>query len=384
MAQEQSDTKLPAIVSPTVDFVLSGGGSIFVVLALLLVGVVAPTTPWLAVGFAPVPVLILQFALNMPHFLASYRLLYGRREQVQQHPFVGLYLPFLLFVVCVYALLTPGLGPNGPSLANVAVINLFGVLTTLLLAWHYTGQAWGMVASFAFMGGVRMDNTERLLIRAGLQILLVWHVLWGVKQMFGPLDWDPSDQRMPWVEAINEQLPEVLPFVHQAYDVWSIIAVLSVPVGIYGFVRIYRRTGRALPLRSVAPWVAIHMWYLLVWAYPGLFLLLQIFHAMQYLAFPMRVEVNQFVERHPDKQGRKVRHVISYYLALLVAGFVVFGLPEFGKSFGDPSGSVSMLVAGFVNMHHYFMDGVLWKIRNPEVRRALFAHLTPGTAKGPS
>ena len=281
----------------------------------------------------------------------------------------------------MYALLTPGLGPNGPSLANPTVINLFGVITTLLLAWHDTVQAWGMVASFAFMDGVRMDNTERLLIRAGLHILLVWHILWGIKEMFGPVDWDPTKRRMPWVEVIHGFLPEVIPLAHQAYDAWSIIVVLSVPVGIYGFVRIYRRTGRFLPVRSVAPWVATYMWYLLVWVHPGLFLLLQIFHAVQYLAFPMRVEMNQFVERHPDKQDRKIRHVIYYYLALLVGGFVVFGMPEFGKSFGDPSGSVSMLVAGFVNLHHYFMDGVLWKIRNPEVRRALFAHLTPGSAK---
>ncbi|MFP6684562.1 MAG: hypothetical protein VB934_07610, partial [Polyangiaceae bacterium] len=232
-------------------------------------------------------------------------------------------------IFVVIALLLIGVvAPTTPWLANVAVNNLFGVLTTLLLAWHYTGQAWGMVASFAFMGGVRMDNTERLLIRAGLQILLVWHVLWGVKQMFGPVDWDPTKRRMPWVEVIHGFLPEVIPLAHQAYDVWSIIVVLSVPVGIYGFVRIYRRTGRPLPVRSVVPWAATYMWYLLVWAHPGLFLLLQIFHAVQYLAFPMRVEMNQFVERHPEKQDRKIRH--------------------------------------------------------PEVRRALFAHLTPGTAKGPT
>jgi hypothetical protein len=28
-----------------------------------------------------------------------------------------------------------------------------------------------------------------------------------------------------------------------------------------------------------------------------------------------------------------------------------------------------------VNIHHYFIDGCLYKLRNPEVRRDLFAHL---------
>jgi hypothetical protein len=29
----------------------------------------------------------------------------------------------------------------------------------------------------------------------------------------------------------------------------------------------------------------------------------------------------------------------------------------------------------FINIHHYFTDGVIWKISNPEVRKELFAHV---------
>jgi hypothetical protein len=34
-----------------------------------------------------------------------------------------------------------------------------------------------------------------------------------------------------------------------------------------------------------------------------------------------------------------------------------------------------VLVLMFLNIHHYFTDGVMWKISNPEVRKALFAHV---------
>ena len=41
-----------------------------------------------------------------------------------------------------------------------------------------------------------------------------------------------------------------------------------------------------------------------------------------------------------------------------------------------------------VNLHHYFIDGVIWKIRNPKVRRDLFAHLSvappPGAGPAPA
>ena len=35
------------------------------------------------------------------------------------------------------------------------------------------------------------------------------------------------------------------------------------------------------------------------------------------------------------------------------------------------------LLALIVNIHHYFVDGAIWKISNPKVRRDLFAHLKP-------
>jgi hypothetical protein len=37
-----------------------------------------------------------------------------------------------------------------------------------------------------------------------------------------------------------------------------------------------------------------------------------------------------------------------------------------------------------VNIHHYFTDGVIWHISNPDVRRELFAHVktaAPAPAK---
>ncbi len=38
----------------------------------------------------------------------------------------------------------------------------------------------------------------------------------------------------------------------------------------------------------------------------------------------------------------------------------------------------------FINIHHYFTDGVIWKISNPEVRKDLFAHVLPPDKGGKS
>jgi hypothetical protein len=38
------------------------------------------------------------------------------------------------------------------------------------------------------------------------------------------------------------------------------------------------------------------------------------------------------------------------------------------------------MIASIVNIHHYFTDGVIWKMRNPKVQKALFWHLSPRAA----
>ncbi len=49
-----------------------------------------------------------------------------------------------------------------------------------------------------------------------------------------------------------------------------------------------------------------------------------------------------------------------------------------GNVFGEQPGRVApVLILMFVNIHHYFTDGVIWHISNPDVRKELFAHVHP-------
>ena len=52
---------------------------------------------------------------------------------------------------------------------------------------------------------------------------------------------------------------------------------------------------------------------------------------------------------------------------------------------GRRPGEVTALsLLAFLNVHHYFTDGVMWKLRNPAVREDLFGHLpAPGPAAPP-
>ena len=84
--------------------------------------------------------------------------------------------------------------------------------------------------------------------------------------------------------------------------------------------------------------------------------------------------------------GFSERALTAYRLsfgAALIAASVVWSqvLPGtamdlVGRALGERPGRMAgMMVMTFLNIHHFFTDGVLWKLRNPEVRADLFGHV---------
>jgi hypothetical protein len=114
---------------------------------------------------------------------------------------------------------------------------------------------------------------------------------------------------------------------------------------------------------------------------------IQIAHAIQYLAFPIRVEINRTKATATRSAARFAGHMVLYGAGLLavssVLSMIVPGaaMSVVGNAFGEEPGKAApVLLLMFINIHHYFTDGVIWKISNPEVRKELFAHIQPSTA----
>ena len=348
-----------------IDFLCCGGLSIIAVAAIFAYAFFSGQSKFAAQGPNVFLIGILGTLFNAPHFMASYHLLYRKRDQITQHKWASIFIPAILFAVIVYAILTPD-PQYGDLRINPRVGEFLIFLNFILLAWHYTGQAWGMTASFAYIRGIRMEQLERGLIRCGYYTLLVWHILWAC--LF----------TLRTESIIARTFPSQLPRVLLAYNIWSVVVLLTIPLGIVGFIRIRRRTGTKPPLRCYAPWVAIYLWYALIWAYPKMFPLLQIFHALQYLVFPLRVELNQYSAKRTRTETRRFLHGVVYYILLVLVGLAVFELPPVPVQW-------VALISAFVNIHHYFIDGAIWKIRNPQVRKDLFAHLKlPVVMKSPA
>jgi len=294
---------------------------------------------------------VLSFLLNWPHFMASYHLLYTTPGAARKHPYAAKYVPAFLVV---YAALAALLFEREPLFFHA-----FHAAAAMYLAWHYTGQAWGMMAAFARIEQVRFDDASRGLLRANLRVLLAFHVVWSVHIVAAKMG-----------------------FARYAdlYQFAGAAAALSAVLGAMGLARLLRSSGK-LPARVVLPWIAIHGWYALLYRHPKALFWVQLAHAAQYLIFPIRVEANR--EARADGRPPTLEKSLRYYGLLLASGLAAFwGAPRLAAGAAVWAGSAlpaGILVADLFNIHHYFVDGCIWKLGDEEVRRDLFAHLgAPG------
>ena len=342
---DASPRPAPSIISPVVDILCVGGLSLIVFVPLLLSG----RTDLVLIGAGAQA--LLAGLINMPHFMASYRLIYRDRESILRHRWASIYIPAMLLVYIVIALWA---AQSSPALIIVLV-----TVSGAYLAWHYTGQVWGMMASYAYLDGTGFDKTERLLIRTGLRILLAWHVIWFLYTQLR----DPSK-------------------VRALYVVISAGTALAFALGAVGLVKLRRRTGKLPPARALVAWLSIFVWYAMMARDPKAIFWIQIAHALQYLAFPIRVEINRTTAQKKPSSLSIGAHMALYGVGLMAASLIV-GLVVPGRAmdvvaniFGEePGRAAPILVLVFINIHHYFTDGVIWKISNPEVRKELFAHI---------
>src|SRR5215831_5144315 len=293
-----------SIFNPVIDTLLVGGLSLIVFVPLLVSG----RSDLLFVGAGAQA--FIATAINMPHFMASYRLVYGSREMILRHKWASIYIPAILVAYIAVALWD---SQQSPALVIVLV-----AVASAYLAWHYTGQVWGMMASYSYLAGTRFERVERLLIRTGLRILLAWHVAWFL-----------------YTQLRN---PE---FVRPLYVLISAGTVVAFILGAVGILLVRRRIGRFPPARALVAWVAIFVWYAAMARDPRALFWVQIAHALQYLAFPIRVEMNR-TAKAPDASPRRVAlHMAVYSVVLLVVSVGVAQLVPlsamgvFGNIFGE-------------------------------------------------
>ena len=160
-------------------------------------------------------------------------------------------------------------------------------------------------------------------------------------------------------------LPDVLMPISQLVVLAGLAAVAY-----FVFYLNYRAVGRMPSANMVVPFIALYVWWMpQTRQYEYFFLLVPLFHSLQYLPFVYRIEERRLRGRsHPHVRGTIIG------VGIVAAGWLAFEFVP--NSMDNALGTfnawqmfffftAAML---FINIHHYFIDNVIWRLRDPEVR----------------
>ncbi len=308
--------------------------------------------------------------LNDPHFAVTYLLFYrdararafgdrlGRGQRLR-YLGAGLLAPLVLGAWAIAAL----------AMESAPMLGLMFQLMYLLVGWHYVKQGFGVATVLSARRGVRYSRGERWVLLA--HCFAGWGYAWSTP-------FDPgSDVEEKGVYYTTFGQPAWLE--HVTLVVFALSAVALVVM----LVTKLRREGR-LPILTPMMGLLSSIWAwsvfssidpLVRYAVPAL-------HSLQYLYFVWLMRQNEATEREQEPYFETSARTRMAILALsaLGLGFFLFDAapsvldelfqPMGGRAPEDPLGPTPYFAAlyTFVNLHHFFMDSVIWRRENPETR----------------
>jgi len=358
-----------------VEFLMVGGATPFLFpIAWLLRRALGVDTAELAVGF-----LFFHAAhlVNDPHFSVTYLLFY---KDMRSRALGGAWGPVQRARYIVAGFVVPvvlAVWAGGALAAHSAVaLGWLIQLMFLLVGWHYVKQGFGVLTALSARSGVRFTTGERRVLLA--HALASWAYAWA----------SPADSG-------TEMEERGVVFMTQPHGpvlerVTLVLFVASAALVTWVLVRRLRSAERFPPVAALLGYFsALWVWTvysqvapLVVYAIPAL-------HSLQYLYFVwlLRTGETRAAERRPfDSRSAGARLALFAASAVGLAWLLFHGAPEtldavFFVRRGRPVdlgnlGVAPCVAAVFVcvNVHHYFMDAVIWRRENRQVSFAISAN----------
>jgi hypothetical protein len=366
------------LFGPVVDFLTLGGGSLIVcgLIALFLPRGI-PTTQQIVL------VTVLMTAINQPHFAHSYQMFYrnfAAKAFGASYP-RPLRLRYVLAGIVVPAALIAFLGAAALS-GRPRVLAYGANLMFFLVGWHYVKQGYGILIVDSVQKRLMFSDRAKTILR--LNGYACWMVTWlGLNHALSTGTW--------YLGFTYFSLPIPTPF----YVASIVVVILTTLAVLFVFFQRWRETRGALPWNGIIAYLTtLYLWMIFVRVNPLVLVIVPTFHSLQYLAVVWRYQINAGSQPHmaarPSIMNRVFRPGVWSNLAIFIGvgvllGFLGFmGVPRFidaifpyDKRVFGPSLFLFMFYI-FINIHHYFLDNVMWRRGNPDVQQYIFA--SPNTA----
>ncbi len=353
---------------------LSVGGATLVLfpLAWLCRRVVGLDSSELAVGFLTFHAATV---INDPHFAVTYVLFY---KDAKERAFGGAFKPAQRLRYLIAGALVPLILAAWAAAAIVTnsarTMGWMIQLMFFLVGWHYVKQGFGVLMVLSARRGVRWSPLERMAVLA--HCFTGWAYAWASPAEIGRTVQEKGVVYAPLAHPPGlERVTQIAFFVSTIPLIWVLL-------------KKWRAEGRLPPLAPLSGLlITIWLWTVYSGLDPLMVYMIPALHSVQYLYFVWLLKRNEARESEgPPTFGLPTRVRLGILAVTAVGlGWLLFrGAPTFLDSVlvsPDPKrihslgglGATPYLAAlfVFVNIHHYFMDHVIWRRDNPETRHLL-------------
>ncbi|RWQ28952.1 hypothetical protein [Mesorhizobium sp.] len=359
------------LFGPVTDFLMLGGSAFLILPVLFFV-------PLKYEGFVGVTMLLLAHLINHPHFAHSYQLFYrnfGRKVRGEGYD-KNLQVRYI-FAGIVVPLIMGGFFAYGSIAGNARLLGYAGNAMAFFVGWHYVKQGYGMLMVDAVLKRRFFNEQDKkvLLFNGYAVWLFAWLQTNAVitERQFWGLDY--------YTFAAPSWVTNIAVFAAAASTAATVVMLINR----------WRKHGGTLPYNGVVAYVvSLYAWILFVRINPLWLLVVPALHSLQYLAVVWRYQTNVELDRSDAviEPEFKVLSIIGPMYRLRVLGFIIIGsilgilgfwlvpialsalIPYNKEVLGS---SLFLFIAWiFINVHHYFLDNVMWRRGNPEVSKYLF------------
>jgi tetratricopeptide (TPR) repeat protein len=334
----------PWIYSPWLDLTVGCGAWSAPLLLISYFSIASSARAW-AVAFY-----VLALFFNYPHYMATIYRAYHRAEDFHKYRFFTVHTTALVALTLILS----------HSWARIMPW-IFTIYLTWS-PWHYSGQNYGLFMMFARRAGAKpSDATRRILYGSFVVSYLILFLGFHTGQSKDPLF---ISLGIPSIVSRWEQIILMVGF-----------AVLSAT----GLSRLARETGWRKLTPSLTLLSSLFLWFLLPsmislvkgWEVPqsryssGV---LAVMHSAQYLWI-----TSYYARREASSEGASNWRPWAYFAVLAAGGIALFvpGPWLASRVFHHDFTASFLIFTALVNIHHFILDGAIWKLRDGRIAALL-------------
>lgn len=334
----------PWIYTPWLDLIVGCGAWSAPLLAIAMWMAPSTTHFWIVAFY------LLAIIFNYPHFMATVYRAYHTRADFEKYKFFTLHLTLLLALTGILLHLS---------------YRLFPWVFTLYICWspwHYSGQNYGLLMMFVRRGGAKATEWERRWMRAAF--IASYLMLLASFETGGSND--------PLILSLGLPARFTLLARIALGGAFGIFALLA-------FDGLIRRHGFRAMIAPLTLALTQFLWFVL----PTLLELranyhipqtryssgiLAVLHSAQYIWI-----TSYYQRREARAVGQSGWRMAGYFVTLIAGGIALFipGPWLVSYAFHYDFTTSFLIFMALVNIHHFMLDGALWKLRDSRISSML-------------